>query len=151
SLLRQLYDKDSAIREFAWGTFVSRYGPGIHDLLRRHGLQVADAENVTQKGLENIWRAIERFQRKRNGSFRTWLKAIIRNAWCDFIQSPERRLQCAGEQVDAWLGSQAAPEEVADLLERQEDLRERIENVLEQLREEFNPTNLAAFRMTYLE
>src|SRR5262249_4610741 len=54
-LLRDPSDRQS------WGEFVDRYGPKIYGWCRRHGLQDADAEDVTQDVLTQMVRKLRTF------------------------------------------------------------------------------------------
>src|SRR5437763_3209335 len=77
SLLVRLGDAaDSA----AWGRFVDLYAPPVYACARRHGLQDADAADVTQDVMRSVYTAFRRgdFDPDR-GRFRGWLITIVRN------------------------------------------------------------------------
>ena len=59
SLLIRLRDVGDAD---AWRTFVTIYAPLVHRFGRRHGLQDADAADLTQDVLGEVCRAIRSFE-----------------------------------------------------------------------------------------
>jgi RNA polymerase sigma-70 factor (ECF subfamily) len=79
--LRDLQDQQ------AWRDFVARYTPRIYGWCRKHGLQDADARDVTQAVLVNVVRGLHSYDHSRG--FRKWLKAVTRNAWIDSLRSSE--------------------------------------------------------------
>ncbi len=64
----------------AWDEFVAIYGPLVHRLAMRQGLQSADAEDVVQQVFaavsQSVYQWLERPQQNR---FRAWLLTIARN------------------------------------------------------------------------
>jgi RNA polymerase sigma-70 factor (ECF subfamily) len=72
----------------AWAQFVEIYGPLVYGFARRQGLQDADAADTTQE----VLRAVAGAARKlvydpRRGSFRGWLRTIVRNKVRTFFSS----------------------------------------------------------------
>src|SRR5438445_8049209 len=64
----------------AWVEFVSLYEPVAYRLLRRHGLQDADARDVMQELFMAVSRSIDHWDpAKERGSFRGWLRRVARN------------------------------------------------------------------------
>jgi RNA polymerase sigma-70 factor (ECF subfamily) len=77
SLLVRIRDSRDAQ---AWGQFVDIYAPLIHGYVRKHGLQEADAADLTQEVLGVVSRSIRTLDYDpRRGSFRGWLFTIVRN------------------------------------------------------------------------
>ena len=65
----------------AWQQFSSIYAPVIYRLARGRGLQDADAQDLTQKVLISVAKAIPRWQSKNDGTkFRHWLRRVTKNA-----------------------------------------------------------------------
>lgn len=81
TLLLRLRTDDSE----AWRRFDSFYLP----LVRRwcHRLQPADREDIAQQTAERVRATIAQFDRRRSGSFRTWLRTIVNNLLKDFYRS----------------------------------------------------------------
>lgn len=69
----------------AWSQFVSLYAPLIYGHGRKHGLQDADAADLTQDVLRAVAGAVHRLDYDpRRGSFRGWLFTIVRNKLRNF-------------------------------------------------------------------
>ena len=81
----------------AWVEFVSLYEPVAYRLLRRHGLQDADARDVMQELFMAVSRSIERWDpAKERGSFRGWLRRVARNLVINWLKQRERRVMATG-------------------------------------------------------
>ena len=85
SLLVRIRDqRDGA----AWSQFVEIYSPLIYGFGRKHGLQDADAVDLTQEVLRIVARTAERFEYDAKlGSFRGWLSPTRRGIR---LSSPNR-------------------------------------------------------------
>jgi RNA polymerase sigma factor (sigma-70 family) len=94
SLLLRLRDSQD---HAAWMEFVSIYEPLTYRLMRRHGLQDADAREVMQELFVVVSRNIDRWDPdKDRGSFRGWLRRVARNLVINWLKHRERRLVVAG-------------------------------------------------------
>src|SRR5262245_16426 len=94
SLLFRL--RDSQDHE-AWVEFVSLYEPVAYRLLRRHGLQDADAREVMQDLLLAVSRSIDRWDpAKERGLFRGWLRRVVRNLVINWLKQRARRATAIG-------------------------------------------------------
>jgi len=77
SLLMKLRDSRNAA---AWGGFIDIYGPLIYRYCRRRGAQDADAAEITQDVLVQVWKSISTFHyQPSRGRFRNWLGTVTRN------------------------------------------------------------------------
>jgi RNA polymerase sigma factor (sigma-70 family) len=95
SLLIRLRDPAD---EAAWAEFTEIYGPLVHRLARRRGLQEADAQNLAQEVFTAVVRAIERYDPDPGrGSFRGWLSRIARNLIINLIEARRRHPQGSGD------------------------------------------------------
>lgn len=94
SLLVRLRD---ARDEGAWAEFNAVYEPVIYRMVRRRGMQDADAREVVQEVLISVSGAIDRFDVDGTGSFRGWLSRITRNETIDRL----RTLNSRRETLDA--------------------------------------------------
>src|SRR5581483_2496336 len=95
SLLVRLGDAADAP---AWGQFVDLYAPPVYTFARRHGLQDADAADLTQDVLRAVHRAFRRGDYDpARGPFRRWLFTVVKNKLRDFFTARTRR---AGSHPD---------------------------------------------------
>jgi RNA polymerase sigma-70 factor (ECF subfamily) len=110
-----------------WEQFVSRYGPRFYSWCRAHGLQDADAQDVTQEVFSRVFQRIRTFDQAR-GAARTWLFTILRH--CLPRSLPDSASKLGGEAALAVLESQEA---VADLEQRlAEEFDQELVEVAEQ-------------------
>ena len=72
--VKDLRDRDS------WSEFVDLYAPVVFGFARAHGLQDADAADLTQEVIQAIAGAITRFEyAPARGGFRAWLARVSAN------------------------------------------------------------------------
>ena len=94
SLLLRLCDSED---HEAWVEFVTLYEPVIYRSLRQHGLQDADARDVMQELLLAVSRSIDRWEPGRQrGSFRGWLRRVVRNLVINWLKARQRQTAAAG-------------------------------------------------------
>src|SRR6185436_8201204 len=71
--------------EHAWAQLVELYAPLVYGHARKHGLQDADAADLTQVVLSTVASAIGRLDYDpQRGSFRGWLFTIFRSKLANF-------------------------------------------------------------------
>jgi RNA polymerase sigma-70 factor (ECF subfamily) len=88
SLLVRLCDAQDAA---AWSQFVEIYAPLVYGFARKHGLQDADAADLTQDVLQAVSGGIRRFDYDpRRGTFRGWLFTVVRNKLRNFLAAQDR-------------------------------------------------------------
>jgi len=94
SLLLRLCDSQD---HEAWVEFVTLYEPVVYRLLRQNGLQDADARDVMQELFLTVSRNVDRWApAKDRGSFRGWLRRVVRNLVINWLKHRERRVVAAG-------------------------------------------------------
>src|SRR5881275_2228178 len=94
SLLVRLRD---ARDELAWSQFVEVYAPLVYGYARKHGLQDADAADLTQDVLQSVAGAVRRLDYDpQRGSFRGWLFTVVRNRFRNFLAARGRPGQGSG-------------------------------------------------------
>src|SRR3954463_9825920 len=98
--------------ERAWSEFVEIYGPLVHQLARRRGLQDADAADLVQEVFRAVAGAIERYDPDpARGSFRGWLSTIARNLIINLMEARRLRPVATGDSdVREMLESVPAPD-----------------------------------------
>jgi RNA polymerase sigma-70 factor (ECF subfamily) len=65
----------------AWPRFVELYTPLLYYWARRTGLQEADAADLVQEVLVQLFRKLPEFAYDRRRSFRQWLHVVTLNKW----------------------------------------------------------------------
>jgi RNA polymerase sigma factor (sigma-70 family) len=144
SLLLRLRDSQD---HQAWVEFVSLYEPVAYRILRRHGLQDADARDVMQELFIAVSRSIDRWDpAKDRGSFKAWLRRVARNLVINWLKKRERRaLATGGSGVQAMLDmlpADAGPETV----EFDRELRRALfQRAAQQVRGDVQPATWQAF------
>src|SRR5437879_13586561 len=95
SLLVRLRD---ARDDGAWLQFVDLYAPLVYGFARKHGLQDADAADLTQEVLQAVARAIGRLEYDpQRGSFRGWFFTVVRNKLRTFLSARRRQDPGSGD------------------------------------------------------
>jgi RNA polymerase sigma factor (sigma-70 family) len=112
SLLLRIRDPHDA---GAWAEFVRLYAPVLHAYGMRHGLQDADAADLTQDTLGNVLRAAPDFvYDPARGSFRGWLFTVARNQIRKFATRRDRLAAGTGDSnVREMLAAQPARDDEA--------------------------------------
>ena len=106
SLLVRLCDaRDDA----AWSQFVEIYAPLVYGFAHKHGLQDADAADLTQDVLQAVSGGIRNFDYDpRRGTFRGWLFTVVRNKLRNFLAVRDRPGRGSGD-TDAQYRLQELP------------------------------------------
>ncbi len=95
SLLIRIRDRADHV---AWSQFVDVYQPLIHGFARKHGLQEADAADLTQDVLRAVAISVCGLDYDpRRGTFRGWLFTVVRNKLRDFLEVRRRQVQGTGD------------------------------------------------------
>ena len=75
-----------------WDTFVEIYRPFILSQLNRFGIAGADAEDICQDSLTQVFKAIGGFDHNgRIGAFRNWLRTIVRQRISRYLSNPKSK------------------------------------------------------------
>lgn len=144
SLLLRLRDPQD---HEAWLEFVSLYDQAIYRLLRRHGLQDADAREVMQELLLAVSRSVDRWDpSKERGTFRGWLRRVARNLVINWLKQRHRRATATGDSsLQAMLEMLPAPSD-PETIEFDNELRRALfQRAAERVREEVRPATWQAF------
>jgi len=134
-----------------WRAIVDRYGPLIYDWARGHGLQDADAKDVTQDVLLRLVRRLPTFEYDTTRTFRGFLRAITRNAWIDFVEGCQGRERGSGDSdVLVYLHKEPTRDDLIRRLEEDAD-RELFEIACREAQLRVAPRTWEAFRLGVLE
>jgi RNA polymerase sigma-70 factor (ECF subfamily) len=150
SLLVRLRD---ARDDGAWSQFVELYAPLVYGFARKHGLQDADAADLTQDVLQAVSGGIRRLDYdSKRGTFRGWLFTVVRNKLRDFLAAQKRPGRATGD-ADAQRQLQELParDEDQSAWWDQEYERRVFDWAAEQVRGVFSESTWRAFWQTAVE
>jgi RNA polymerase sigma-70 factor (ECF subfamily) len=96
----------------AWSVFSELYRPVIYRMARRRGLQDADAQDLAQKVLVSVARAIGNWEEdSQRGRFRHWLSRVTRNAIIDVFRRMKPDVALGGSAIARVLNQSPAAQE----------------------------------------
>ncbi len=145
SLLERLQKRPAAQD---WQRLTDLYRPLIRRWLRHDPALRDEADDLVQEVLAVLVRELPRFERRREGSFRCWLRAITHHRLQAYWRSRRRRPQAAPHALLAQL---ADPH--SELCRRWDEEHDRhvFRRLLELLEPEFEPATWRAFRGVVLD
>jgi RNA polymerase sigma-70 factor (ECF subfamily) len=148
-LVRLRDDRDAA----AWAQFVEVYAQLIYRFGRRHGLQDADAADLTQDSLRVVAGAIKQFEYDpRRGSFRAWLFTVVRNRLLRFRARQDRPGRGSGNSAAQQLLEEVPAREQEQAALWDEDYeRRQFAWAAEQVRRQVQESTWRAFWRTAVE
>jgi len=150
SLLVRIRD---ARDDSAWAQFVEIYAPLVYGFARRHGLQDADAADITQEVLRSVARAAKDLDYDPGrGSFRGWLRTVVRNKVSTFLGRRKLSDQGSGgtDAYDLLRSQPASDTGEADPWD-QEYERQLFAWAAERVRGSFHDSTWQAFWLTAVE
>jgi RNA polymerase sigma factor (sigma-70 family) len=150
SLLVRLRD---ARDDGAWSQFVEIYAPLVFGFARKHGLQDADAADLTQDVLQAVSGGIRKLDYdSRRGSFRGWLFTVARNKLRNFLAAQKLPGRCTGnEHAQQLLQELPAREDEQSAWWDQEYERRVFSWAADQVRSAFQESTWQAFWQTAIE
>jgi RNA polymerase sigma-70 factor (ECF subfamily) len=150
SLLVRIRDMQDAQ---AWSEFVEIYAPLIYGFTRKHGLQDADAADLTQDILRTVARTVNRLDYDPDrGSFRGWLFTVVRNRLRDFHAGRKRHPQGTGDTgAVERLEAQPAPEDSLAQQWDQDYERQLFQWAAERVRQGVQDSTWQAFWLTTVD
>jgi RNA polymerase sigma-70 factor (ECF subfamily) len=129
----------------AWDQFVRRYGGVVYQWCRRHGLQDADAHDLTQEVFARLLRGLRKFDRSR-ARFRSWLYRVVHNRVRDWARNPARSPERGTEAARRTLASEPARSDLQARLNEEFDL-ELLEAAEAAVRLQVGPDTWDAYRL----
>ncbi len=148
SLIARIHDPGD---DDAWNEFVQIYQPLVQQFIQRHGLQYADAAEVTQEVLSRVAASIESWDPAHEQcTFRGWLYRITRNKTIDFLRKRKIELSKVAGQ-DFGLSQIASPTESESHEFQAEYEKQLFQWAARKLKPSFKPVNWNAFWMSTVE
>jgi RNA polymerase sigma factor (sigma-70 family) len=134
----------------AWSKFIVRYKPRIVTWCQERGLQLADAEDVSQIVLQQMLSVMREYRYDPAGCFRAWLRTVTNRACSRFVHKEHRA--SGRKDVESMQRIEEAParQELARRIEQAFD-DELLDQAKNQVRGEVAPHTWMAFRLTALE
>ncbi len=134
-----------------WGRLQVVYRPLVHRWLGRVPGLGDEAADLVQEVLVVVFREIPRFDRRREGSFRAWLRQVTVNKVRTYRRRRRRRPTTGLDPADAFLERLSDPNgDLAREWDRDHD-KHVVETLLAVVRPDFAPATWEAFRRFAIE
>jgi RNA polymerase sigma-70 factor, ECF subfamily len=138
--------------EEAWNEFVTIYRPVVYRLARKRGLQDADAEDLSQRVVIAVQRAIENWNADPSkGRFRFWLARIARNAIINAVTRRPPDAAAGGTAIRELLAKQTDPDHHTQENLQHEYRRSLFRRAAQRIRPEFHDGTWDAFWLTTVD
>jgi RNA polymerase sigma factor (sigma-70 family) len=138
--------------EEAWSEFVTIYRPVVYRLARKRGLQDADADDLAQRVVIAVRRAIENWDADpAKGRFRSWLARIAQNAIINALTRRPPDIAAGGTTVHEILEKQPEPDHPTQESLQRECRRSVFRWAAQRIRPEFHDGTWDAFWLTTVE
>ena len=137
----------------SWRRLVDLYTPLVQGWLRRHFVQLQDAEDVTQEVLGVVVRELKHFEHnQRPGAFRAWLRTITVNCLRAQWRKRQGKAEATGDsEVAKQLDQLEDPRSGMSQLWDQQHDRHVMARLLEIIACEFSPQTWQAFERHVLD
>jgi RNA polymerase sigma-70 factor, ECF subfamily len=129
----------------AWERLVTLYRPLVLNWCQRAGVGPEDAADVAQEVFLAVAEGVNRFQRHREGGFRSWARGITRHKLLDFFRRQGRQLQPASGGTEAFQALQEIADPEQDSARDVEEKSSLYRHALDLIRGEFEERTWLAF------
>jgi RNA polymerase sigma-70 factor (ECF subfamily) len=134
-----------------WERLQGIYLPLVKRWLRRMPGLDDEADDLAQEVFVVVIRELPRFERRREGSFRAWLRTITANKARNHCKQRDRRPTIGMDQTEGFLEQMAGPgSDLAREWDREHD-EHVVRKLLAAVKGDFNPTTWKAFRRLALD
>ncbi|MGO9110832.1 MAG: RNA polymerase sigma factor [Thermoguttaceae bacterium] len=138
--------------EEAWREFAAIYRPVVYRLARKRGLQDADAEDLAQRVLIAVQRAIGNWENDpAKGRFRFWLARIAQNAIINALTRRPPDAAAGGTTIHELLEKQPQPDHRTQQELQREHRRSLFRWAAQRILPEFRDGTWDAFWLTTVE
>jgi RNA polymerase sigma-70 factor (ECF subfamily) len=134
-----------------WNRFESMYAPLIRRWIGRIPGLDHDVDDVWQEVLLVLSREIPRFDRRREGSFRAWLRQVTANRVRVYRRQRHRQTGGAADLTDGFLDQMADSNSLLARQFDQEHDKHVCDALLSAVRSDFTPATWAAFQQFAVE
>ena len=135
----------------AFDELAERHMPRTYARHRRAVFSDADAEDLTQRVMLSVAKAIPDWQKDNNkGGFRSWLYQIARNALISTLRTSRRDIAIGGSDFLERSQAIESPTGEIERLIDEEHHRSQLRTAAEVVRDEFHTSSWQAFWMTTL-
>ena len=137
----------------AWREIVHLYGPLVHKWCRRSALKDDDVADVFQETFRSVSTHLDSFTPERSiGSFRSWLRTIVRTKLADHFRRRDRQpLGRGGTDAQILMGDVVDP--LGD--EQEDDVASEnaqvVQRAMELIQPEFSSQNWTAFELVAID
>lgn len=134
-----------------WERLHTLYAPLIRRWLAADPGLRGEADDLAQEVMVVVLREVGRFERRRDGSFRKWLRFVAVNRVREHRRAAARRPHPADAATDGFLAQLADPaSDLSAAWDRDHD-KHVFDRLLDAVRPDFAPATWAAFRRFALE
>ena len=134
-----------------WQRMQGIYLPLIQRWLRRVPGLGDEADDLAQEVFVVVIRELPQFERRREGSFRTWLRTITVNKARNYRKQRDRRPAIGMDQAEGFLEQMADPDSaLAREWDREHD-EHVVQRILSAVKSDFKPATWEAFRRLALD
>ena len=130
-----------------WRRLRDIYSPMIRRWLSRHSHLQHEVDDLTQEVLVVLFRELPSFERRRDGSFRAWLRQITVNRMRAFSKTQRKQpLALGGLETEQLLAQLADP--TSDLARQWDEEHDQqvVRSLLATVRPDFEPATWQAFK-----
>ena len=134
-----------------WERLQGIYLPLVKRWLRRMPGLDDEADDLAQEVFVVVIRELPRFERRREGSFRAWLRTITANKARNHCKQRDRRPTVGMDQAEGFLEQMADPgSDLAREWDREHD-EHVVQKILAAVQPDFHPTTWEAFQRFALD
>ncbi|MBM83614.1 MAG: hypothetical protein CMJ78_23900 [Planctomycetaceae bacterium] len=149
SLLQQARDQDQR----AWRQLVELYGPLVQRWCKQSGLHDDDTADVFQETFRAVARGLDDYTPQKSvGSFRSWLRSIVRSKVADhFRRRRKQPVGRGGTDAQLYMDNIADPLEDDDPQEAEDDHKQIVQRAMELIRPDYSERNWQSFWQVAVE
>ena len=135
-----------------WRRLDDLYRPLLRAWIARAGVPASDANDLVQEVLLVVVGRIGEFERRREGSFRAWLRTILKKKMTDYFRGQNRQPTATGDSdFQRRLDELESPESALSKLWDREHDEHVVAALMQGVRGDFAPATWQAFRRHVLE